>query len=174
MSKIKIFLTNIDISTSGIVLLIIIAVTIPATIYFHSKDSTLTRLGKEKIKKLNTIKAEQIANIRICRNYSCSDFFQNNKINTAASKQLFALAVNKLETYQSNHDSPQEKYYIRMIDVNGELFEFDVYLKDKSDKTVYLNIVKQNKSKSNMYLENLGGWKSQPLYKWLNYLKIAN
>ncbi len=84
-------------------------------------------------------------------------------------KSLFASAMRDLLPYSSGHDMRHREFFIRMTDDEGNLYEYDAWLKmDDHNETLYMYISKMlSNDRSNF--QSLGGRKTEGLYRWLKF-----
>ena len=120
--------------------------------------------------KLAAISPDEIEYIEVCIDeYEKRPILNQTMTSSRKSKSLFARAMKDLSPYSSGHDSAHRRFFIRMTDHQGNLYEYDAWLKmDDHNEMLYMYISKMvSADRSNF--QSLGGRKTEGLYQWLKF-----
>ena len=129
--------------------------------------------GERITEHLKNISNSEVDRIELWDSEMCERKIRVPDIDSDNSKSLFAMGMHDLESYSPNHDLAAQEFYIIMYDAQGRKYEFDAYLKDSHDHTVYLHL-NERPDKGKMHWINLGARKSNGLYKWLELHDLIN
>ena len=127
------------------------------------------REGDHRTAALHTITPAAIREIEVYGDYFGSSHINVPGVNSDTSKVLFAQAMHDLSNYIPNHDRNTQKFFIRMLPVNGGKHEFIIWLKPGVKGTAFLDMVEQSTADNRIHIKNLGSRKSEALYQWLEH-----
>ena len=119
--------------------------------------------------ELRLLNPKMIEKIEVFGGYYGYEHLNVPDANSNTSKVLFAEAMHDLTVYLPNHDNHTQEFFVRMIGITGEKYEYNIWLKPDVADTVY------------MYITKYGGThtqstqvKSLRLYNWLELHKLIN
>ena len=160
-------------SKSKTSLYILLVAGVAVIIFSNLRVAPQFKKGERITEYLQNISDSEIDRIELWDSEMCERKISVPDIDSAKSKGLFAIGMHDLESYSPNHDSAAQEFYIIMYDAQGRKYEFDTYLKDSHDHTVYLHL-NERPDKDKMHWVNLGARKSNSLYKWLELHDLIN
>ncbi len=149
------------------VLVIVIVVSIG-----HFQAFRQFRKGDRITEQLITITPEMIQRIEVYKDDYGKDLTDIPKVNSTASKELFAKAMHDLEKYSPNHDKSTQHFRVWMFTETGDKHEFSIWLKQGVTGTAYMHMMETTYPDGNYHSKNLGGRKSAGLYQWLDHHKL--
>ncbi len=138
--------------------------------FFGLQNYRQSHLSDELTEELSAISSDEIEYIEV---YLDEDkkrpILDQTMTSSKKSKSLFANAMRNLLPYTSGHDSAHRRFFIRMTDHEGNLYEYDAWLKmDDHDEMLNMYISKMASTDRSNY-QFLGGRKNEGLYQWLKF-----